>query len=221
LVGPTTDLLTPSGQAFKGFMEVRSGGERGLIYDVAWDYWHAAGGGDFFFDLGEGDGTIANRSGVVAQNVDTDYAAAYGEEYAFLDDEILRVEAANRVRRSRGQQPAPLIQGAPRVPVLSIHTIGDLFVPIEMQRIYAERVAANGASDLLVQRAVRDVGHCTFSDTEWETSYTDLFDWVTTGVAPAGEDLIAGISDPGLGCAWTASDGTATGRGGIRLFDCP
>ena len=213
-------FLNETGQAFKGFMEVRSGGERGPIYDVAWDYWHVAGSGNFFFDFAEGDGTIANRSGVVSQNTDSDYAS-YGDEYAFLNDEVLRVEAANRVRRSRGLQPAPQIQGAPPVPVLSIHTIGDLFVPIEMQQIYAERVAANDRSDLLVQRAIRDVGHCTFSDTEWETTFTDLFGWVETGVAPAGEDLIHGISSPTLGCEWTdSSDGTATARGGIRLFDC-
>jgi pimeloyl-ACP methyl ester carboxylesterase len=213
------NLLTPLGEGFKRFIEVRSGGERGPIYDVAWDYWHLAPPrGDFFFALGEGDGTIANRSGIVAQNVDTDYAAEYGDEFAFLDEEILRVDAANRVRRSKGMKPAPLIDGDPRVPVLSIHTIGDLFVPIEMQRIYAERVASNGKSDLLVQRAIRDVGHCTFSDTEWETTFTDLFDWVEAGVTPPGEDLIADISDPTLGCAWTETDGSAADRGGVRIF---
>jgi hypothetical protein len=102
---------------------------------------------------------------------------------------IERVEGSNRVRRSQGQKPAPLIEGDPSIPVLSIHTIGDLFVPIEMQLVYADRVEANGKSDLLVQRAIRDVGHCTFSGSEWVQSYTDLFAWVTTGDAPKGEDL--------------------------------
>lgn len=212
LVGGT-NLLTGPGEDFKSFVEVRSGGERGPIFDVAWDFWHIAGDGDFFFDLGEGDGTIAGRSGIVGQNSDTDYAATYGEEFAFLDDQILRVEAANRVRKAKGNKPAPLIAGDPGIPVLSIHTIGDLFVPIEMQRIYADRVAANGASDLLVQRAIRDVGHCTFSAAEWQRSYTDLFDWVETGVRPEGEDLIGDISSATLGCAWT--DPTA---GGFRAL---
>ena len=214
-----TNLLNPTGERFKDVIEVRSGGERGPIYDVAWDYWHFAGGGNFFFDLGEGDGTIANRRGIVADNVDTAYAD-YGESFAFLDDEILRVEGENRVRRARGHKPAPLIQGDPSIPVLSIHTIGDLFVPIEMQLAYAQRVADNGRSDLLVQRAIRDVGHCTFSDSEWETSFADLFDWVETGTTPDGEDLVADISEPTLGCGWTMSDGTAEARGGIRWFPC-
>lgn len=211
LVGAANDLLVGPGESFKDFVEIGSGGERGLIFDVAWDYWHVAGAGDFFFDLGEGDGTIANRAGIVGQNSDTDYAGEYGPEFAFLDDDILRVEAANRVRKSKGMQPAPIIEGDPGVPVLAIHTIGDLFVPVEMEQIYARRVAANGASDLLVQRAIRDVGHCTFSPAEWQQSFTDLFDWVETGVRPAGEDLIGDISDPSLGCEWTMP-----ASGGVR-----
>lgn len=214
------DLLTLQGQNFKDFIEIRSGGERGDIYDVAWDYWHAfVGGGDFFFDLGEGDGTIANRHGIVADNVDTVYAE-YGEQFGVLDEDILRVEGDNRVRRAKGHKPAPLIQGDPSIPVLSIHTIGDLFVPIEMQLAYAQRVADNGKSDLLVQRAIRDVGHCTFSDAEWERSFIDLFNWVKYGEKPGGEDLIEDISEPMLGCEWTISDGTALARGGIRMFPC-
>ncbi|MBS3939373.1 MAG: hypothetical protein KG028_00255 [Actinobacteria bacterium] len=210
------NLLTPAGQQFKDFVEIGSGGERGLIYDVAWDYWNVLAGENFFFDLGEGDGTIANRPGIVGQNSDTVYAEEYGPQFAHLDDEILRVEAANRVRRSKGMQPAPIIDGDPQVPVLSIHTIGDLFVPIEMQQIYAREVAANGRSDLLVQRAIRDVGHCTFTDAEWRQSFGDLFTWVETGARPDGDDLVADIADPLLGCDWTV------GTGGIRaLFPCP
>ncbi len=212
--------LTDDGELFKDFVEVRSGGERGAIYDAAWDYWHlgASPTGDFFFELGAGDGTIANRSGIVADNTDTDYAS-YGEQFAFLNDDIERVEGANRIRKSQGQKPAPLIEGDPSIPVLSIHTIGDLFVPIEMQLVYADRVEANGKSDLLVQRAIRDVGHCTFSGSEWVQSYTDLFAWVDTGHAPAGEDLRANIDDPRLGCDWTITD-TTLGSASLRAFPC-
>lgn len=218
LVGATTDLLAGPGEDFKDFIEVGSGGERGVIFDVAWDYWHIAGEGNFFFALGEGDGTIANRPGMVGQNSDTVYATEYGPQFAFLDDQITRVEAANRVRVSEGLKPAPLIEGDPSVPVLTIHTIGDLFVPIEMEQIYAREVAANGKADLLVQRAIRDVGHCAFTDAEWQQTFTDLFAWVETGVRPAGDDLVADITDPLLGCEWTHSDGTG---GAIRFFDCP
>ena len=60
-----------------------------------------------------------------------------------------------------------------------------------MQQAYAERVADNGRSDLLVQRAIRDIGHCSFATSEWETAFADLVDWVETGNRPAGDDIFA------------------------------
>jgi hypothetical protein len=219
LVGGANSL-TDEGELLKDFVGVRSGGTFGPIFDAAWDYWHvlASSTGDFFFDLGAGDGTIANRSGIVSDNTDTDYAA-FGEQFAFLDDDIERVQGSNRARRSQGQQPAPIINGDPSIPVLTIHTLGDLFVPIEMQRVYAAEVAANGKSELLVQRAVRDVGHCTFSDAEWKRSFTDLIEWVDTGDAPEGEDLIGDIANPLLGCEYTVSTGPVP-AGAVRAFGC-
>jgi hypothetical protein len=67
------------------------------------------------------------------------------------------------VRNAQGIKPAPIVNGTPSIPVLSIHTTGDLFVPIEMEQIYAREVIENGRGDLLVQRAIRDIGHCTFT----------------------------------------------------------
>ena len=74
-----------------------------------------------------------------------------------------------------------------------------------MQQDYAERVAANGASDLLVQRAIRDVGHCSFSFGEWVQGFADLVTWVETGARPAGDDMFA-TSDSNYGCAFTVGD---------------
>lgn len=215
LGGP--DLLTPAGDRLKDFVEVGSGGERGFIYDAAWDYWHlgADPSGNFFFSLGEGDGTIADRAGVVSQNTDTSYAEEYGFD---IDDEVVRVEGANRVRNARGTKPAPIVDGTPDVPVLTIHTLGDLFVPVEMEQIYAEEVAANGRSDLLVQRLVRDVGHCTFTRAEWTESYQALFDWVEDGVRPAGDDVFD-LAGPLVGCQFTRFD--APPSGSLRIFPCP
>src|SRR2546426_8481295 len=47
----------------------------------------------------------------------------------------------------------PPISGRLPIPVLSLHTIGDLFVPFSMEQIYARRAAAQGASDLLEKRS--------------------------------------------------------------------
>ena len=88
-----------------------------------------------------------------------------------------------------------------------------------MEQLYAREVVDNGLGDLLVQRSMRDVGHCTFTGDEIVQSCTDLFAWVETGVKPAGEDLIGDISSPTLGCDLT----TGAGGSGLRfeLEPCP
>ena len=64
-----------------------------------------------------------------------------------------------------------------------MHTIGDLFVPFSMEQVYARRAQTNGNDDLLVQRAIRDVGHSAFSPVEWDQAITDLTAWVHGGAA--------------------------------------
>lgn len=217
---PRPSPLNSDGEFFKDFIEVGSGGER-VSFDQAWNYWHGVDGtlGQFFFDLGNGDGTIANRTGRVAQNSDMTYADEYGAAFASIDDEVARLTASNRVRKAKGLKPAPIIEGKPSVPVLAIHTTGDLFVPIEMEQIYAQEVIDNGRGDLLVQRSMRDVGHCTFTSGEIIESYQALFEWVEQGVRPDGEDLINDIGSPSLGCEFT-TDGVGSGfRGTIPA--CP
>ena len=43
-----------------------------------------------------------------------------------------------------------------------------------MEQYYAADVAANGQSDLLVQRAIRAINHCEFSPTEVGTAFDEL-----------------------------------------------
>ena len=89
-----------------------------------------------------------------------------------------------------------------------MHTIGDLFVPFSMEQVYARRAQLNGNDDLLVQRAIRDVGHCAFSPAEWDQAITDLTAWVHGGAAakPAGDDVLTPsvVADPAYGCRFTA-----------------
>jgi hypothetical protein len=102
------------------------------------------------------------------------------------------------VRADRG---GPGLSGVPRitgrfdVPVLTMHDLGDLFVPFSMEQEYARDAVRRGTSDLLVQRAVRGVQHCDFSAQEYQQAFSDLVTWVEQGVRPAGDDVL----DPGRG----------------------
>jgi hypothetical protein len=98
-----------------------------------------------------------------------------------------------------------VISGDIEVPVLTLHNLGDLFVPAHHEVAYASRVEANGASDLLVQRAIRGVLHCDFTAEEFGTAFLDLVAWVNTGVKPDGDDWLdpAAVADPEFGCEFT------------------
>jgi hypothetical protein len=72
------------------------------------------------------------------------------------------------------------------MPMVTLHTTGDGQVPIAQARILRRRVDAAGRHRLLVERVIRDPGHCGFTYTEWEASFEDLVRWVEHGVRPRG-----------------------------------
>ena len=82
------------------------------------------------------------------------------------------------------------ITGKLGMPLLTLHTTGDGQVPIEQARILQRRVDAAGRHRLLVQRVLRDPGHCGFTSTEWEASLEALLRWVGRGVRPKGNDVL-------------------------------
>ena len=89
--------------------------------------------------------------------------------------------------------------------VLTIHTIGDLFVPLSMEQIYARRAADQGTSKLLVQRAIHDHNHCGVAVPEEEAAFADLVNWVRNGAKPAGNDILtpSAVADSKFGCAFS------------------
>jgi pimeloyl-ACP methyl ester carboxylesterase len=82
------------------------------------------------------------------------------------------------------------VTGALRMPLITLHTTGDGQVPIEQARILRRRVDAAEAGELLVQRVVRDPGHCGFTTTEWVASLEALVRWVEDGITPDGNDVL-------------------------------
>jgi pimeloyl-ACP methyl ester carboxylesterase len=195
--------LTEQGQQLAAMTELRSGGERPL-FDAAFPAWAS-----FLFQFGALDGTVPRSPGVVVDNTDTVYQfdtdPALSPAEQELNDAVLRVSRDPAGRPKPGLANVPVVDGEPPVPVLSLHNLGDLFVPFSMEQAYAERVAANGRSDLLVQRAIRGVGHCDFTPEELVTGFVDLVTWVEHGVRPAGDDVLTVdvVADPLYGCAFT------------------
>ena len=122
-----------------------------------------------------------------------------------LNDNIVRVTADPQARSPNGLSQVPVVQGDINIPVLTLHNLGDLFVPVLNEVEYASRVAQNGKSDLLVQRAIRGVQHCDFTAAEFSTAFLDLVNWVESGVKPAGDDFLDSsvVADPEFGCEFT------------------
>ncbi|UQN06888.1 alpha/beta hydrolase [Deinococcus sp. QL22] len=99
----------------------------------------------------------------------------------------------------------PRINGEFSVPVLTMHTLGDFYVPFAHQQKYRAAAIAAGNGDRLVQRAIRAAGHCEFNAAELVEAFTDLVTWEKTGVKPAGDDVTTPnvVADPNYGCKYT------------------
>jgi pimeloyl-ACP methyl ester carboxylesterase len=81
------------------------------------------------------------------------------------------------------------VTGKLAMPLLTMHTTGDEQVPIDQAQILRARVHAAGRDALLIQRVVKDPGHCGFSAPEQEAAFAALVQWVEHGKRPAGTNL--------------------------------
>ena len=211
--GGWPNILNADGQNLKNLVELRSGGVR-PNFEEAWFFWNTfpsfvSGPGNFLFDLGTGDGTLPRAPGVAVDNSDVVYQfdsdpSLSVEEQAF-NAGVVRVTADPQARVRGGLRQVPEISGDIRIPVLTLHNLGDLFVPVLNEVEYVKRVTAHGKRDLLVQRAIRGVGHCDFTGAEFSRAFLDLVAWLETGIKPAGDDFLnpAEVANPLFGCTFT------------------
>jgi hypothetical protein len=117
---------------------------------------------------------------------------------------VTAVPDANRLR-SDGLRWVPKTNAIISVPVVTIHTLGDMYVPFSMEQIYKRRADKMGTSNFLVQRAIRGVSHCDFTFTEQAAAFDAMTTWEQKGVKPAGDDVLtpATVADPKYGCKFT------------------
>ena len=196
---------TATGQKFVSVLQNITGGPRplfaqGLLFGGSFPLmWGALGG----------DGTI---TGILNQSILDTTAFTYkidGDEAGStaLNAAALKLTAvpdANRLRRD-GLRWIPQINGEIKIPVVSIHTLGDLFVPFSMQQVYQKRVAAKGNSQWLVQRAMRGASHCDFTVAEQVEAFEAMVKWERDGIKPSGDDVVtaATVAAPTYGCTYT------------------
>ncbi len=126
---------------------------------------------------------------------------------AALNASVLKLTAATDANRLRtdGMRWIPKVNGNFKIPVVSIHTLGDLFVPFSMEQVFQKNVAAKGNSAFLVQRAIRGVSHCDFTVAEQVAAFDDMIKWESGGAKPAGDDVVtpATVAAPTYGCTFT------------------
>jgi pimeloyl-ACP methyl ester carboxylesterase len=205
---PGRPLTNPLGLQFRSIVVNQSGGPRPGA-EAAFAVWK-----NFLFGLPAPDdgGMLSLNPGRIGTNVGT----VYEPDGPFpINDEVRRVAVGDHAaRRSQALGPIPLIDGKPHVPVLTLHDLGDLFVPFSMEQYYEADVTANHRSDLLVQRAIRGVEHCDFSSKEVLTAFDDLVGWVENGVKPGGDDISEPtvVADQNFGCQYTDPAATTPSR---------
>ena len=119
--------------------------------------------------------------------------------------------SALRSQAGSGLRWIPVASANISIPVVSIHTLGDLFVPFKMEQVYFDRAKARGTDKFLVQRAIRDVGHCAFTAAEATTAFDDMVKWEAGGPKPAGDDVktAATLASPTYGCGFTKNTPSA------------
>jgi hypothetical protein len=215
---PTNDL----GKQLRAITINRSGGARPGA-DAAFAVWK-----DFLFALSapsvepSPQDTPAQRPGQIATNLFTRYEPNSPVDVNRI---VQRVAPENLTQRlSASLTQIPRIEGRPDVPVLSLHGLGDLFVPFANEQLYQADVARHDQSEFLVQRAIRSTLHCEFTPTEAGTAWDDLVTWVRTGARPAGDTVSdqAVVAAPDYGCRFSDAAAFTAGTGTRRLYAaCP
>ena len=211
---------TAKGQRLKQIVQGLTGGARPL-FDVGYagplqsTVWGTFGS----------DGTITgilNDRVVSTTNTvfQLDSNPALSAEETAYNASIFRVSAtpdANRLRTD-GLRWVPKTNARISVPVVTIHTLGDLYVPFSMEQIYKRRADALGTSGLLVQRAIRGVSHCDFTIAEQTAAFSAMVNWEQKGVKPAGDDVLtpATVADPKYGCKFTDNNFTQDDGATVR-----
>lgn len=202
--------LTQQGGLLFATLQNLSGGPR-PVYPLSFGSFQ-----DLLQGFAGSDGTITgvlNDSVVDTRDITYRFQTVRGQPLTAAEQNfnntIVQAEpvAGANALRSDGLRLIPKVNGDlyADIPVVTVHTTGDLFVPISMQQIYRQRMETNGWGNNLVQRAVRAPGHCDFSLQEFNETFDAMIQWEKNGIKPAGDDLMnpAVVASDTFGCQFT------------------
>jgi hypothetical protein len=208
--------LTAKGQQWSTAVEDLSGGPRpGFAGALA--FWDSFGFAPltnipFLFGLYPGltGGGVGFLSGNVTDNETTYYhfsdAPGHSDPVSrALNAQVLRVARTVPFSTDPTATELPDVTGTPGVPVVSVHGIGDLFVPFSMDQDYARLANAAGQGSLFVSRAIREVNHCDYNTAELSSAFSALTNWISTGQQAAGDRILnpVAVASPYFGCRFT------------------
>jgi hypothetical protein len=205
------DTTNDLGKQLRAVTVNRSGGPRPGA-TAAFAVWK-----DFLFTLGAPPTgtTLAEDPGRLATNTGTVYAP---NTPVNVNRTVQRIRVADPIDRySPRLSQIPRVFGLPAAKTLTLHGLGDMFVPFSMEEIYGSEVARNHRSGLVVQRAIRSAQHCEFSPAEAGRAWDDLARWVHGGGRPAGDAVTdpAAVARPEFGCRFTDPSAYPTGTRGL------
>jgi pimeloyl-ACP methyl ester carboxylesterase len=199
---------TPLGDKLQAATIELTGGPRPIVNQTYASFM------DLLFSFGTNDGSIPaiTHGRSVVSNLDRvyqlDHDPRLSAEEKQLNKLAVRFSADPKANPPRflDLELIPKLTGNLHVPTVSLHTLGDLWVPFHMQQIYAQRARRWNQDHMLVNRAIRAAQHCEFSVAEEENAFGDLVRWVDAGIKPAGDRILdrRAVQDESFGCKFTS-----------------
>lgn len=213
--------LNEKGLHYREIIKHITGGERPGFYQ---GFSSNLIGGAFIFNLGSA--AIYGQNNTDTLYRWSPYDADLSDEELEFNETIWRSYGLPKFQKKNGlgvwpgtEAVTPPINGTFSVPVVSLHTLGDMFVPFSMEQSYARRAAENGNDDLLAIRAIRGCSHCDFNTAEVVQAWYDLVLWVEAGIPAAGDEVLDPdvVDDPNYGCQFSTNSALRTMQG----MTCP
>jgi hypothetical protein len=192
---------TPAGEKLKGIVMNLTGGSRPMF-----DQGFASPLQATVFGAFGGDGTangILNANVINTRDVEyqLDSDPALSADEVTFNEQVSRAtgSAAANAPRADGLRWVPAVNGEFDIPVVSLHTLGDIYVPFSMEQIYRRRAEQKVVVDAIT-RGVRERERCGRAAALLDAGRAGRGDVPGTAIADAAA-LVGRLGSSGAGAA--------------------